>query len=149
MQRQLVFIPISAGELDAITGATRMRDRPAYTVTPELLDALGYGPDALEDAEYAAMVLASVAALARSGARLVLVAEVASNSVLSGEDVANGECILSELDPAAITCWFSEADDVDVTDAAAAAKDRSRTRRTRGCAAAAAAARRTNRRRRR
>lgn len=123
MERQLVFIPVRRAELDAITGDTRLDGRTAHTVTPELLEALGYDAGDAEDAEYAAMVLASVAALAAHGERVVVVADVPRAAVHPGEDPGNGQCVVSEVPASAITCWFSEADGVDVTDAAAAAKD--------------------------
>lgn len=122
MDRRLVFIPIRREELDAIEGVTDLSGRSAHTVTPELLEALEYAPAQSEDAEYAALVIASVAALAAFGERLVLVAEVPGASVAEGHDVANGECRVSHVPPTAITCWFSEAGEVDVADAVAAAK---------------------------
>lgn len=121
MQRQLVFIPIRRDELDAITGSTVLEHRTAHAVTRELLEALEYGSDQTEDAEYAAMVIASVAALAQHGERLVLVAEVPASQVGPGTDVGNGQVVVAEVPAASITCWFSEADGVDVADAAAAA----------------------------
>ncbi|MCC2592795.1 hypothetical protein LKO27_05110 [Tessaracoccus sp. OS52] len=121
MERQLVFIPVPSNELDAIEGGTSLAGREAHTVTPELLAALGYTSEQLEDAEYAALVIASVAALARYGRRLVLVAELDASSILPGEDPANGGCVVAEVPPTSMTCWFSEADGVDVADAAAAA----------------------------
>lgn len=122
MQRQLVFIPIATDELAAISGQVKLTERDAHTVTPELLEALGYGPSESEDAEFAAMTLASVAALAAHGRRLVLVADVMPNSVRPGADAENGECVLTEVERSEITCWFSEAPGVDFADAAAAAR---------------------------
>lgn len=123
VERQLVFIPVRRAELDAITGGTRLDGRTAHTVTPELLEALGYDPEDAEDAEYAALVLASVAALAAHGERVVVVADIPTSAVEAGTDPANGQCVASQVPASAITCWFSEGDDVDVADAAAAAKD--------------------------
>lgn len=99
-----------------------MRDRPAHRVTPELLDELGFEPGQEEDAEYATLVLASVAALAAHGERLVLVAEVDSSLITPGDDAVNGECLVSRVPQSAMTCWFSDSDEVDPGDAAAAAK---------------------------
>lgn len=121
MQRQLVFIPIRNDELDAITGVTTLTRRQAHTVTSELLEALEYTEAQTEDAEYAAMVIASVAALAAHGERLVLVAEVPASQVSPGTDAANGEVVVADVPPESITCWFSEAEGVDFADAAAAA----------------------------
>lgn len=122
MQRRLVFIPISRQELRAITGEIPMRERTGYTVTDELMAELGYEPAHTEDAEYAALVLASVGALSRFGERLVLVAEVPAAMVTTGVDAANGECRVAEVQPGWITCWFSDEDDADVAGAAAAAE---------------------------
>ena len=122
MERQLVFIPVAREELDAIQGLRQLRDRPAHRVSPELLEELGYESKDQEDAEYATLVLASVAALAAHGERLVLVAEVDTSFISPGDDLVNGACVVSRVPTAAMTCWFGDADDVDPTDAAAAAK---------------------------
>ncbi len=122
MDRQLVFVPLARLELDAIVGLSQLRDRPAHRVTPELLDELGFDGDQLEDAEYATLVLASVAALATHGERLVLVADVDASFISPGEDLINGACVVSRIPQAAMTCWFSDADEVDPAAAAAAAK---------------------------
>lgn len=95
MNRQLVFVPVSEDELRVLGGETLGADRPAYTVTPELLAELGYGESDSEDAEYAALVLASVAGLAAHGIRLVVVAEVDPSLVSAGEDPANGQVVLA------------------------------------------------------
>ncbi len=123
MERQLVFVPVAREELDAIQGFTQLRDRPAHRVTPELLEELGYESDDQEDAEYATLVLASVAALAAHGERLVLVAEVDASFISPGDDLVNGECVVSRIPTAAMTCWFSDSDEVDSSSAAAAAKE--------------------------
>lgn len=117
-----MFIPVAGDELAAIDGSVQLRDRVAHTVTPELMAALGYGPGETEDAEYAAMTLASVTALARHGARLVLVAEVPPEAVSAGADPENGDCVVAAVDSREITCWFAEAPGVDPAGAAAAAK---------------------------
>ncbi|MDO5065963.1 MAG: hypothetical protein Q4D96_01620 [Propionibacteriaceae bacterium] len=122
MVGELVFIPIAREELGAIDGSVRLGNRVAHRVTPELLAALDYAPEQREDAEYAALILASVAALATHGERLVLVADVAPALVSQGRDLDNGECVLSEVPMRSLTCWFSEAPEADWTAAAAAAK---------------------------
>lgn len=122
MQRTLVFVPIAPGELSAIGGTPELTNRPAHTVTAELMTEFGYRHDQVEEAEYAAMVLASVAALSAYGARLVLVAEVDSRLVGPAPDRANGQCTVAHVPPTAITCWFADEADVDPSAAAAAAK---------------------------
>lgn len=122
VDRQLVFVPLDRSELDAIQGLSQLRDRPAHTVTPELLEDLGFEENQMEDAEYATLVLASVAALAAHGERLVLVAEVDTSLILPGEDLINGACVVTRVPQAAMTCWFGDVDEVDPGPAAAAAK---------------------------
>ena len=122
MSRELVFIPIARDELAAIDGSVQLSDRAAHHVTPELLAALGYRVGQEEDAEYAALVIASVAALTRFGERLVLVAEVDDSLIISGDDLENGACILTRVAPEAMTCWFNEAPGVDASAAAVAVR---------------------------
>ena len=122
MSRELVFIPIARDELAAIDGSVQLSDRAAHHVTPELLAALGYRVGQEEDAEYAALVIASVAALTRFGERLVLVAEVDDSLIISGDDLENGACILTRVAPEAMTCWVNEAPGVDASAAAVAVR---------------------------
>ncbi|MFD0866230.1 DUF6912 family protein [Tessaracoccus lubricantis] len=122
MKRQLVFIPIASDELDMLVGGVAVDGRAAYTVTPELMAELEYDEDETEDAEHAAMVLASVAGLAAHGERVVVVAEVDPSLVRPGEDPANGQVQLTQCPPSAMIAWFAEEPGVDVADAAAIAK---------------------------
>lgn len=124
MQRQLVFIPVRSSELSIFDGDPAIDNRQAFTVTPDLLDELGYEPSATEDAEYAALVLASVAGLAQFGERTVIVAEVDPGLVAPGEDSANGECLLLSCPTSAMTSWFCDAPGVNLDAAATAAKRR-------------------------
>lgn len=123
MNRQLVFVPIAESELPLLAGEPAAAPRDAYTVTPELLSELGYAEKDSEDAEYAALVLASVAGLSQFGVRLVVVAEVDPALLSPGTDPGNGQVRLSELPPRAVTAWFTEEPGTDVADAAAMAKD--------------------------
>lgn len=122
MTKELVFIPIARDELAAIDGSVLLTGRAAHHVTPELLAALEYTAGQEEDAEYAALVLASVAALTRFGERLVLVADVDTSLIASGDDPENGACVLTRIAPEAMTCWFSEAPGVDTSTAAVASR---------------------------
>ena len=122
MSKELVFIPIARDELAAIDGSVQLSDRAAHHVTPELLVALGYRVGQEEEAEYAALVIASVAALTRFGERLVLVAEVDDSLIMNGDDLENGACILTRVVPEAMSCWFSEAPGVDASTAAVASR---------------------------
>lgn len=122
MNRQLVFVPVSESELDCLAGTPLGAGRVAYTVTPELLAELEYGEAEAEDAEYAALVLASVAGLSTHGVRLVVVAEVDKALITPGEDLANGQVVLAELPTRAITAWFADEPGTDIADAAAISK---------------------------
>ena len=122
MTKELVFIPIARDELAAIDGSVLLTGRAAHHVTPELLAALEYTAGQEEDAEYAALVLDSVAALTRFGERLVLVADVDTSLIASGDDPENGACVLTRIAPEAMTCWFSEAPGVDASAAAIAVR---------------------------
>ena len=99
----MVFIPIARDELAAIDGSVQLTDRAAHHVTPELLVALGYRVGQEEEAEYAALMIASVAALTRFGERLVLVAEVNDSLIMNCDDLENGACILTRVVPEAMT----------------------------------------------
>lgn len=125
MERRLVFIPVDRAELAVIAGQSRLANRDAHTVTPELIDALGYRAEDTEETEYAALVLASVSALSRFGQRVVLVAEVPAQLVSPGDDPANGGCRVAEVPTGAITCWFEDEAGVDVAAAASVAHGRS------------------------
>lgn len=107
-------IPVSTSELSALTGETSLNSRRAYTVTPDLLAELEYSADMREDAEYAVLVLASVAGLIEYGERVVVVAEVDPALLEPGEDSPNGECVLTFCPPGAITAWFVDAPGVAV-----------------------------------
>jgi hypothetical protein len=122
MRRRLVFIPIAPDEMGALAGRSELVDRTAYSVTPELLEELGYGAEETEDAEYAALILASVAGLAAHGTRLIVVAEVDPASVEPGDDPTNGQVRLRSCPASAITAWFADEPGVDVADAAAISK---------------------------
>ena len=117
-----MFIPIARDELAAISGSVQLADRAAHHVTPELLAALDYRVGQEEEAEYAALVIASVASLTRFGERVVLVAEVDDSLIINGDDLENGACILTRVFPEAMTCWFSEAPGVDASAAAIAVR---------------------------
>ena len=119
MKRQLVFIPVGPDELGVMSGDPAIVQRTAYTVTDELVAELGYEAKDAEDAEYAALVLASVAALCSYGARTVVVAEVDPALVSGGVDPVNGQIVLASCPVGAITSWFAEEPGADVADAAA------------------------------
>lgn len=97
-----------------LTGEVPVEQRRAFTVTRDLLDELGYTADMSEDAEYAAMVLASISGLIEFGERVIVVAEVDAALVEAGEDSANGECLLVRCPHEAMTAWFEDASGVEL-----------------------------------
>lgn len=97
-----------------LIGEIPVEQRRAFTVTTDLLDELGYTADMSEDAEYAAMVLASISGLIELGERVVIVAEVDAALVEAGEDSANGECLLVRCPHEAMTAWFEDAPGVEL-----------------------------------
>lgn len=124
MTKTLIFVPVSPSDAaDAASGT--LTDRRGFTVTPELLAMLGYDESLREDAEYAAMVIASVAGLADNGERIVLVAEVDPVNVVEGTDPTNGEVRVTELPASSIVAFFTDEPGVDVSAAAEAARGRS------------------------
>lgn len=123
MRSQLIFVPVTQAERRGLACGQRLPARRAFMVTPELCAALGYGPEETEDAEYAAMVIASVAGLARFGVRLVVVAEVHEGSLGQVVDAENGEVELEYLSPEQITAFFADDDQTAVESAAAASRD--------------------------
>ena len=113
MERQLIFLPVSRDDAATLArGAEFDPPRAAFAVTDALLAALGYEPANDEEAEYAALVLASVWSLARFGERLVVVAEVPADRVLAaGEDdveLENGAVVVNGLPPGSVIAWFSD-----------------------------------------
>ena len=88
----------------------------AITANEALHATLDYSPDRAEEAEYAALVLASVWALTKYGERFVVTAEVAAAQVGDGDEAGNGGVSVTGLRRDQLVAWFD-----DQTDAAAAA----------------------------
>lgn len=116
-----MFVPIAPADVPRAASTILAGPVPAYSATRELADAFGYTPDMDEDAEHAALVLASVTGLIRYGRRVVLVADVPPGVVAPGDDPANGAVTLERLEPRWIVSWFTDEASVDVTGAASAA----------------------------
>ena len=117
-QRVLVCIPArraAPGEL-----WTRAESGPvqAFTANRALFDALGYSEDMDEEADHAALVLASVWGLIQFGERFVLTAEVGPDQLAPGAEAANGGVAVTGLRPGQVVAFFTDPDE----DAAAAAR---------------------------
>lgn len=117
----LLFIPLTPAELAAWAGGGRLDwPRPGFTANADLRAAFETGDE--EEAEHIALLVASVAGLARHGVRLVVVAEGVGEP--SG-DPDFGELRVSELPYAAVQAIFAEeADPAAVRPAASAASGR-------------------------
>lgn len=111
----LIFLPLDAAELNRLR-SEGLRDVAAHTTTPALFDGLGLDESGAEEAEFAALTYASVAALTRGPRRLVAVAEVAQDR-LAAADFADdfGSVTVSSVGWSEVTCLFSG----DPTDAPA------------------------------
>lgn len=118
MSNTLIFVPVSQTQAAALLADGFLPERQAFTVTPQLVEMLEYGPDQQEDAEYAAMVIASVAGLSTFGHRLVLVAEVPQESLGLAADPENGEMLVGRLDRQQVVAFFADDPAVDVSAAA-------------------------------
>lgn len=81
---------------------------PAITANQALYETLDYGPDADEEAEYAALVLASVWALTRHGQRFVVTAEVDPGQIVVGEEADNGGVIVTGLRRNQLVACFAD-----------------------------------------
>ncbi|MEE9965604.1 MAG: hypothetical protein K4304_11010 [Propionicimonas sp.] len=114
----LVCVPLTAEELRRwATAGTLDGSVSGYADTAGLREAFGV-TDA-EDAERIAMLVASIAGLARSGRRLVAVAEV--ERLGAGEAAEFGEVIVTGLDYRRVQALFADEPGLTVSVAAAAA----------------------------
>lgn len=109
VDRTLTFVPVTRDEALALARGTEPRcPRQAFSATPELVAALGYQPEQDEDAEYAALVLASVWSLAHDGVRMVLVAELDPSAIGGGDEPDNGGITISKLPRGAVVAFFTD-----------------------------------------
>ena len=110
----LVFVPLSGAELRTwAESGTLAGPRPGYSATPALREAFGVTDE--EDAEYAALCIASIAGLLAHGRRLVAVAPARTSA--STDEF--GQVEVAGLDYRSVTSLFGE--DTDPAPAAAAA----------------------------
>lgn len=111
---------MSSTDAKMIAAGEPLINKSAFTVTPELMIALDYGSDLIEDAEFAAMVIASVAGLSAHGERIVLVAEINEDHTSDVVDPENGEIILATLAAGTVVAFFCDDTDADCSAAARA-----------------------------
>lgn len=120
----LLFVPVSTAELGQWVGSGVLPGpRQGFAVTPGLIGAFALADQ--EQAEHVAVLVASVAALARTGRRLVAVVEGAGRPSQDG-DPDFGEVVLGEVRYRDVTSLFAdEPGAVGLAEAAAAAAGRS------------------------
>ncbi|MDR0436409.1 MAG: hypothetical protein LBH11_06600 [Propionibacteriaceae bacterium] len=115
---QLVFVPVSrvvARELG--TGHPITEDTPAFSANAALAESFGLTAADGEAAEFAALTLASIYALATYGERLVLVAELPADPLLDDweAEAPNGGVRLGALSQSQVTAFFTDYDDPQTT----------------------------------
>lgn len=118
MTHVLVCIPARRDDPEGLFGGSV----DAVTANEALLAALDYTPDMGEEAEYAALVLASVWALARFGERFVVTAQVESSQVSDGPESQNGGVHVTGLRRDQLVAVFSDDGAAPVGAAADAAR---------------------------
>lgn len=118
MSEVLVALPFEAGALAHLAGSPATT---GYAPTPELKDTFDLDANAEDEADRAALVVASVAALSRWRHRRVATALVRPEQVSPGSDRAHGEVLVRDLAPAQVVAWFADAPNVDDGAAADAA----------------------------
>ena len=129
MERQLTFVPVSRDEAVSLAaGAPLPAPRTGFAATDALVTAQGLAADREEEAEYAAMVLASVWGLVHHGERVVLVAELPPELIgAAGPDEVeadNGAVSIASIPPGSVVSWF--ADEPDAAAAVAAGAEAAR-----------------------
>lgn len=115
----LVCLPAARGDRAGLVEASSPWQ--AFSATPALLETLGYTPEMDEEADYGALVLASVAALLRFGERFVVTAQVEPSQVGPGEETANGGVAVTGLRRDQLVAYFARPDEDPRAAASAAA----------------------------
>ena len=115
----LLFVPVTTADIADWAGSgTLSGPRPAHAVTAGLRAA--FDPVDEEDAEHIALLVASVASLARSGRRLVAVAEATCRVDPDG-DPDFGDVVVSDLPWTTVQSLFGDEPDLPGLPAAASA----------------------------
>lgn len=118
MGEVLVALPFAAGSLD---GLVQQKTVIGYSATPELRETFDLAPEADDEAERAALIVASVAALSQWGQRRVATASVRPAQLRPAGDRAHGEVEVRDLSASQVLSWFADDPDVDARAAGRAA----------------------------
>lgn len=120
----LVSIPVSREMLDAALVDGLPGPLLGFAVTPALLDTFGLPGDAEEDAEFAALLIASIVSLTKWGERLVVTAEVSLGAGEVAADLqANGGVCVAHVPLTSMVSWFSDVDPAVASEAAGEVAD--------------------------
>ena len=124
-QRRVVLVPVdgSWARLLAVKHRPLQGPLPVFIANRALCRTFGVEPGS-EEAELAALQVASVAALSSGGRRIVLSARLPDTLLggpLGATEAANGAASLERLAPRQVEAFFTDDDRVDVTAAARAA----------------------------
>lgn len=115
----LLFVPVTPAELALWAGGGILPgQRPGHTVTPEF--TVAFEPDDTEEAEHLVLLVASIAALATTGRRLVAVVEDGDRPSPDGNRDF-GEVIVSDLPYSSVHSLFADEPGAPGLEAAAAA----------------------------
>jgi hypothetical protein len=126
VERQIVFVPLSAAQKEEVVSNGLLKaSLLAFSANGALAETFDLAPNS-EEVEYAALQVASVAALSAFGARLVVAAELPSSEIIAVDEAeeANGGVTIAKLELAAVTAFFTDSAAPELIEAsAAAAKD--------------------------
>ena len=105
----LVFVPLSRYELVQLSSGEPLAcPRTGYCASAQLKDTFGLDDD--EEAEFAALQVASVACLTRQSERVVVTAKLPESQVRPGADAINGEVQVARLELADVEAVFTDDD---------------------------------------
>lgn len=121
MTARLVCVPLTRAELAELLDRGLPGERAGFTATTELIDMFDLAADEEEDAEYAALLVASVWALTRTGERVVASVQAETQPESDDELRANGGVRVQELTPLQVVAWFADDPGTDLSAAATAA----------------------------
>lgn len=103
----MIFLPATPAQLKAIAkGQDLVGPRQAFSPNKALRETFDISPDSDEEADFAALQVASVFALATFGARFVLVVDVSAQP--SQLESGNGGVEVQTIPADKVMAWFSD-----------------------------------------
>lgn len=113
MAKEFVCVPVSEDQLRRLRAGEELRELQVFRVDDHLLAAFGLTVADDEEADRAAMLLASLWALSRHGRRLVLTAFVSPQLVGDAAESANGGAAVQRLRPRDVEAVFADERSAD------------------------------------